>query len=111
MAEVRAVGMMIGLNHERAQTDANGFPVTPHDVHTSVRPPEGRGFVHSRRRKCCWLSLRRKMVRENLAEWVPSAFKERENLLVYTTKAFRVMKKHELPPGTRLVPGKGVFTV
>ena len=21
------------------------------------------------------------------------------------------MKKHELPPGTRLVPGKGVFTV
>ena len=45
-------------------------------------------------------------VRENLA----SAFKERENI-VKTNKACRVMKRHELPPGTRLVPGKGVFTV
>ena len=51
-----------------------------------------------------------KEVRENLSKWFPSAFKERENL-VKTKKAFRVMKKHELPPGTRLVPGKGVFTV
>ena len=51
-----------------------------------------------------------KEVRENLAKWFPSAFKERENL-ANTKKAFRVMKKHELPPGTRLVPGKGVLTV
>ena len=51
-----------------------------------------------------------KEVRENLAKWFPSAFKERENL-VNSKKAFRVMKKYELPPGTRLVPGKGVFTV
>ena len=51
-----------------------------------------------------------KEVRENLAKRLPSAFKERENL-VNTKKAFQVMKKHELPPGTRLVPGKGVFTV
>ena len=51
-----------------------------------------------------------KEVCENLAKWFPSAFKERENL-VKTKKAFRVMKKHELPPGTRLVPGKGVFIV
>ena len=51
-----------------------------------------------------------KEVRENLAKWFPSAFKERESL-VNTKKAFRVMKKHELPPGTRLVPGNGVFTV
>ena len=51
-----------------------------------------------------------KEVRENLAKWFPSAFKERENL-VNNNKAFRVMMKHELPPGTRLVPGKGVFTV
>ena len=38
-----------------------------------------------------------KEVRENLSKWFPSAFKERENL-VKTKKAFRVMKKHELPP-------------
>ena len=51
-----------------------------------------------------------KEVRKNLAKWTPSALNERENL-VNTKKAFRVMKKHELPPGTRLVPGKGVFIV
>ena len=51
-----------------------------------------------------------KEVKEHLAKWVPSAKKELENL-VSNEKAFRVMKRHLLPKGTRLVPGKGVFTV
>ena len=51
-----------------------------------------------------------KEVKEHLAKWVPSAKKELENL-VSNKKAFRVMKRHLLPKGTRLVPGKGVFTV
>ena len=51
-----------------------------------------------------------KEVKEHLAKWVPSAKKELENL-VSSKKAFRVMKRHLLPKGTRLVPGKGAFTV
>ena len=51
-----------------------------------------------------------KEVKEHLAKWVPSAKKELENL-VSNKKAFRVMKRHALPKGTRLVPGKRVFTV
>ena len=49
-------------------------------------------------------------VKENLAKWVPSGRKELDNL-VTNKKALRRMKRHELPKGTRLVPGKGVFTV
>ena len=51
-----------------------------------------------------------KEVKEHLAKWVPSAKKELETL-VSNKKAFRVMKRRLLPKGTRLVPGKGVFTV
>ena len=51
-----------------------------------------------------------KEVKEHLAKWVPSAKKELEDL-VSNKKAFRVMKRRLLPKGTRLVPGKGVFTV
>ncbi|CAE7038253.1 RE1 [Symbiodinium sp. CCMP2592] len=49
-------------------------------------------------------------VKNNLDEWKPSAMKEFENL-TKGKNALEVTKRHLLPPGCRLVPCKGVYTV
>ncbi|CAE7226577.1 RE2, partial [Symbiodinium sp. CCMP2456] len=49
-------------------------------------------------------------VRNNLEAWKPSAFKEFKNLKE-SKKAFSVKRRDELPPGCRIVPCKGVYTV
>ena len=49
-------------------------------------------------------------VKKNLPAWKSSALKEYHNLKD-NKRAFEVRKKHELPPGCRIVPCKGVYTV
>ncbi|CAE7386892.1 RE1, partial [Symbiodinium sp. KB8] len=49
-------------------------------------------------------------VKKNLPAWRSSALKEYHNLKD-NKRAFEVRKKHELPPGCRIVPCKGVYTV
>ena len=49
-------------------------------------------------------------VKKNLPAWRSSALKEYHNLKD-NKRAFEVRKKHELPPGCRIVPCNGVYTV
>eukprot|EP00439_Symbiodinium_sp_Y106_P015157 s5414_g2.t1 len=49
-------------------------------------------------------------VKKNLEAWKPSAWKEFQNL-TKTKDALEVTKRHLLPPGCRIVPCKGVYTV
>ncbi|CAE7551950.1 RE1 [Symbiodinium sp. KB8] len=49
-------------------------------------------------------------VRRNLDLWRPSALKEFKNL-TETKNALKVVQRHLLPPGCRIVPCKGVYTV
>ena len=49
-------------------------------------------------------------VKKNLEAWRPSAMKEFQNLTT-SKQALEVTKRHLLPPGCRLVPCKGVYTV
>eukprot|EP00439_Symbiodinium_sp_Y106_P048300 s3792_g6.t1 len=49
-------------------------------------------------------------VKRNIEEWRSSAVKEFVNLKD-NKQAFVVKKKHQLPPGCRIVPCKGVYTV
>ena len=49
-------------------------------------------------------------VKKNLDAWKPSAWKEFQNL-TKGKDALEVTKRHLLPPGCRIVPCKGVYTV
>ena len=49
-------------------------------------------------------------VRKNIENWRESALKEFRNL-TETKRAFSVRKRADLPPGCRIVPCKGVYTV
>ncbi|CAE7495091.1 RE2 [Symbiodinium sp. CCMP2592] len=50
------------------------------------------------------------IVKKNIDKWKASAIKEFTNLKD-AKNAFVIKKKHELPPGCRIVPCKGVYTV
>ena len=49
-------------------------------------------------------------VKKNIGKWKESALKEYRNL-TEVKKAFTVRSRSELPPGCRIVPCKGVYTV
>ena len=49
-------------------------------------------------------------VKKDMEEWKPSAWKEFSNL-TEKKHAFTVKKRKDLPPGCRIVPCKGVYTV